>query len=207
MNKDIPYFYINAYPRSGSKFFQTALLNYFNLDQNYNYMKKTETNHQLNLFFDKNKIIITIIRNPKDCIVSACSMSYELGMISEYEIDGYLDREILNWTRYMDNTMFNLSKLYPFMFDQVVDNVGLCLDKIAITFSLNRNNVDSKTVYELYKTFYSGMKESSKNSKKYNMILEKYEKINNSEKDNLDVAYKEYKHKVSSRQESLGWHF
>ena len=175
MNNKIPYFYINAYPRSGSKFFQTALLNYFNLEQNDDYIKKIKTNHELELFFAQNKIIITIIRNPKDCIVSSCCISYELGMISEDEIDNYLDHKISDWIRYIDQIIFNLAKLYPFMFYQVKDNVGLCLDNVATTFNLNKNIVDNKSIYELYKTCYSGIRESSKNSKKYNMILEKYE--------------------------------
>jgi hypothetical protein len=206
MNNPVPYFYINAYPRSGSKFFQTALLIYFDLGQDSDYISRVETDHEVELFADKSKTVITIIRNPKDSIVSTCSINYELGMIKEDEIDTFLDYSVSNWTRYMDQVMVSINRIYPFMFNQVTENVVSCLDKIASTFTLNKNNISNEIVYELYTTLYSGVRATSTNSQKYNTILEKYEKLNNPQKDSLNAAYKEYEKKVLSRQYSLGWY-
>ena len=199
--------YLNTPPRTGSHFLLFNMITDLNIDQKL--VLKTHTTK----YFVDNKTI-TITRDPKECIVSLCSMlrttrnypiDFPLNSILESDISNtsYKSASIVEQIKYYKDfyikSQQSINTILPFTFEQVTENKDLCNETISKYFNIQYRDLPKKYVYEGRKNVLL----TSKDTGNYKAISDNISEFDQ----NFDSLYKEYYKLISLvkiRQKEIG---
>lgn len=198
-------FTVNSFPRSGTNFFKKALAIAYDQDT-VEYMHLMDTNHEISLFYEKEKRVITILRDPREAIVSAITRGY-VDDQEAYEGPKTIDGTTVWWIQIANATLENINDIYPILFEDFVEDLEKVIQNISISFNvpLNTKDIYNKTKNNLRFAENHEIQISSKSSNFYNIVNNDYDKIDNDVIDNIYSKYYELKDAIIKRQTELGW--
>jgi hypothetical protein len=199
-----------AFPRSGTHFLRRVIgysqgLTGYDLEKFY---QDGYNDHEIELLLRSDIPVITILRDPKDCIPSAII----LGTIMQgLEIKPYLFEN--NAKQYIDfyaAASKSVDTIYPILFEQLSDNLEKTIENLASSLGINVVNKNAEAIVK--KIFlqdandkYKIVANSSKNHERYEEIVLKYSMIDRDFLIKLSNSYADFRDAVIKRQSDLGW--
>jgi hypothetical protein len=198
-------FTVNCFPRSGTNFLKKALAIASNQDTT-EYMDLMKTNHEVELFYEKDRKVITILRDPKEAIVSTVARGY-YDRQHEYQELGTLDSVVSWWFQINKAVEENINDIYPILFEDFSSDLQGCLLNIGRSFEveLALEGIFEKTKAGLVFGKHHDMQVSSKNSPFYDRVSSDFDLIDRSVIDKVYAYYGTLRVLVLKRQIDLGW--
>jgi hypothetical protein len=147
---------------------------------------------------------IVIVRHPRETIISFCVLKEYL----KNKDESIINSAVSNWVEYHQEILNNMDHLYPFLFEQTIENPVKCLVRLSEILSIPR--IDD---YEAEKFFNDHhrqkglvpkqVQQSSKVSDSYGKYEEYYESLSPDIHSTLNALYLQVCEAIRTRQEKL----
>jgi hypothetical protein len=160
--------------------------------------------HNKKLFPDQSTKQIVILRHPRDTIISFCVLKEYVNSKEE----SIISSAVSEWIDYHTEILKNIDHLYPFFFEQTIEDPVKCLTKLSEIASIPRvDDYEAQKFFDqrikLNRKTPTSIKMSSKLSKNYEKYEKYYESLGPDIHANLNNLYAIASEAVKTRQAKL----